>query len=386
MLSGLIRSSSAGRPSCSQCPRDRHSETLTAGDHTTLKTIIRLPAILHLISLAILTACGGGSGGSDAVSAALPPVEVPPALPPQTGSGVQFTLDNSIAVSNDIAMAGGRLVLEVPGGATFTLDVPTGAFFAPSTTVSMQSIVDTQGLPPGLTPIAVVNLGPLGADFAVEPVIDIDLGNLSRPIGNIVLFLANDDGSGLTYLLPQGDDPIATALADGPYRARVAHFSGVGVAVSDPNGPGVPDIPDYATAEQTAVHALIRRFDDLAREVLMGQRRCWTVRKRGLSSSGHWPGRSTSGMNAVLPGIPTHPGALPSAHCSFAISKRPACSARARSRTWCRPISVSRRDSDRQIGRSGAGSDPVRRCVAAWSRASRTSGSSHSPSRAETRT
>jgi len=237
-----------------------------------LKTIIRLPAVLHLISLAALSACGGGSRGSDAVSEAPPLVEIPAAPPAQAASDVHFTVDNSIAVINDIAPDGGRLVLEVSGGATFTLDLPAGAFFAPSTAVSMQSIVDTQGLPPGLTPVAAVNLGPSGADFAVEPVIDIDLGSLPRPLGNIVLFLANDDGFALTYLLPQGDDPIATALGDGPYRARVPHFSGVGVAVSDPNGPGVPDIPDYATTEQRAVHALIRRFDDLAREVLMGQR------------------------------------------------------------------------------------------------------------------
>lgn len=234
------------------------------------KALTRCSAVAGLL---LLAACGGSDGTSAGAApqvAAPPPPVLPPPPPPAAG-GVRFTLDNSIAATGALSAAGGLLTLDVPGGASFTLNVPEGAFFEPSTDVTMQSIVDTQGLPAGLTPIAAVSLGPSG-DFAVQPSIEIDLRSLPRPVGSVVVFLANDDGSGLTYLLPQGDDPVAAALGDGPYRARVPHFSGVGIAVSDPDGAGVPEVAPAETAEARARRLLNRLIEEQAREVLLGQR------------------------------------------------------------------------------------------------------------------
>ena len=242
----------------------------------TLRTHKRLLAVLGLVSLGALSACdsGGQVNPSEPVVRLLsvPPVPPSPGPPFETVGDIQFTLDNSMTVSQDIAFAGGELVFDVPGGARFTVSVPNGAFFAETNNVIMRSIVHTQGLPPGLTPIAAVNLGPSGADFAVQPVLEIDLRNLSRPTGNVVIFLANDDGTGLTYLLPEADDFVGAVLSDGSYRARVPHFSGVGVAVSDPNGPGIPDAAIADTAEIKARQALNKIIEDHAREVIMGQR------------------------------------------------------------------------------------------------------------------
>lgn len=232
----------------------------------------RTHVFLSLACWTLLAACGGGGANdADVPTAAAPPMPTPPAPSPPAPT-VQFTIDNSIAETRAIEADGGRLELQVPGGARFMLDVPRGAFFATTTTIAMQSIVDTQGLPPGLTPIAAVSLGPAGADFAVQPTIEIDLRSLPRPVGNVVLFLANDDGSGLTYLLPQADDLVAAAVGDGPYRARVPHFSGVGIAVADPNGPGVAATPDAPTAEGRARQVINRDIEAQARAVLMGQR------------------------------------------------------------------------------------------------------------------
>ena len=215
----------------------------------------------------------------------MPPAPPPPEPPFEVVGDILFTLDNSITVSDDVAFEGGELVLDVPGGARFTVSVPNGAFFAETNNVTMRSIVHTQGLPAGLTPIATVNLGPSGADFAVQPVLEIDLRDLSKPTGNVVIFLANDDGTGLTFLLPEADDFIEAVLSDGPYRARVPHFSGVGVAVSDPNGPGIPDAAIEDTAEIKARQTLNRIIEDQAREVIMGQR---------------MPGESIAGLEPVI--------------------------------------------------------------------------------------
>ena len=242
----------------------------------TLWTHKRSLAVLGLVSLGALSACGSDSqdNSSEPVVRLLtvPPVPPPPGPPFETVGEIQFTLDNSITVSQDVPFAGGELVLEVPGGARFTISVPNGAFFAETNNVTMRSIVHTQGLPPGLTPIATVNLGPSGADFAVQPVLEIDLRTLSRPTGNVVIFLANDDGTGLTYLLPEADDIVEAVLSDGSYRARVPHFSGVGIAVSDPNGPGIPDAAIADSAEIKARQSLNKIIEEQARGIIMGQR------------------------------------------------------------------------------------------------------------------
>ena len=242
----------------------------------TLRIQNRSLAVLGLVSLGALSACQNDSQ-DNLVTPEVRLLSVPPATPSpeppfETVGEIRFTLDNSITVSQDFSPSGGELVLDVPGGARFTVSIPNGAFFAETNNVTMRSIVDTQGLPPGLTPVATVNLGPSGADFAVQPVLEIDLQSLSRPTGNVVIFLANDDGTGLTYLLPEAGDMVEAVLSDGSYRARVPHFSGVGVAVSDPNGPGIPEAEVADTAEIKARQAINRVVEDQARGVIMGQR------------------------------------------------------------------------------------------------------------------
>ena len=222
-----------------------------------------------------LSACGGGGASNSAVappSAFLPPPTSPPApSPPPANSGVQFTIDDTISASREIAPEGGQVALDVPGAAAFSLSIPRGAFFEPNSTITMRSVVDTQGLPPGLSPIAAVSLSPAGANFAVQPTIEIDLRDMPRPVGNVVVYLANDDGTGLTYLLPTAEDPVANVLSDGPYAALVPHFSGVGIAISDPNGPGVPEIDAPIGAERSARQALNRAIELEARQVQQGQ-------------------------------------------------------------------------------------------------------------------
>ena len=190
----------------------------------------------------LVSACGGGSPGVD--MAALPPDPVtqpspPPAPPPTSGSRVQFTIDDTTGAAAAVALEGGSVELSVPGGAAFAVNVPRGAFFA-ETTIELQSILDTQGLPQGLAPIAAVRLAPATADFAVQPTIEIDLRGMPRPVGSVVLFMANADGTELTYLPPAADDPVALVTGDGPFAVRVPNFAAIGVAVSDPNGPGDP--------------------------------------------------------------------------------------------------------------------------------------------------
>lgn len=228
--------------------------------------------ILCWLVFAQLTACGGGGTEGTPVQSvpALPP---PPVFPPQPAGDIQFTLDNSIAFSQEVAAAGGdRLELDVTGGASFTIDIPQGAFFQQSTTVSMQSIVDTQGLPSGMTPIAAVSIAPFGAEFAVQPTLEIDLQALPKPVGSVAIFLANEDGTGLTYLLPLASDIVDAVLSDGPYLFRVPHFSVAGLAVFDPNGPGFPEQMFAETGEQIALRELNRRIENQAREILMGER------------------------------------------------------------------------------------------------------------------
>ena len=229
--------------------------------------IKRTHIVLLLASFSALAACGDGSGnGAEIPPAVAPPIPTP-APPP--APEIQFTVDDSVSVAQDITADGGQLVLDVPGGASFELNVPRGAFFAPTTSIAMQSVIDTQGLPSGLTPLAAVRVGPTG-NFAVQPTIEIDLRTLPRPVGSVVLFLAADDGTALTYLLLTGEDPVAEAVGEGPYRARVPHFSVVGIAIADPNGPGVAATPDAPTAEARARQTINRRVEADARAVLSG--------------------------------------------------------------------------------------------------------------------
>ncbi len=228
-----------------------------------------------LAALLILSACTDGSSNnlsnSQTPIVTTPTVTPPPPAPPMQAVGeVQFTIDNSITASQDIAFEGGEVVLDVPGGARFTMSFPRGAFFADTTLVTMQSIVDTQGLPNGLTPIAAVSVTPAGAQFAVQPTLEIDLQTLSRPTGNVVIFLANEDGTGLTYLIPEAGDKTSAVLSDGPYRALVPDFSGIGVAVSDPNGPGISALSATDSEEMNARRALNKIIEVQGRNVIMG--------------------------------------------------------------------------------------------------------------------
>lgn len=257
------------------------------------KGLVRALTVCFLSTvLFTVVSCGGGgnSGSSGPVASPPPPPPPPPPLPPPPAGGLIFTLDDTVFSSTQVSDTGGQIGLDVPGGALFDLTIPGGAFFERSSDVELQAVLDTQGLPDGFSPVAAVRLGPSGSSFGFQPVLGVDLRDLPRPDGVVVVFLANDDGTGLTVLTLDGGDPIADSLGDGPFSVNVPHFSTAVVTVSDPNGPGLPD-PDpdsQRTAEEKSTDEVNKIIESEARKDWLGDDEVANLSEATKESLAEW--------------------------------------------------------------------------------------------------
>jgi len=183
---------------------------------------------------------------------------------------LSIVFDESTVSSSEADESGGQLSLDVPLGASFQLSIPPQAFDE-TVEIEMQSILSIEGLPEGIVPIAAVRLGPSGNDFGFQPVLIVDSRSLPQGIGAIVGFLANDDGSELTFLPPVGPDPIAESAGDGPFSFDIPHFSIFGIAEVDPEGPGIPDADPGDSVEVQVKERITQRLAEEARRDQLGE-------------------------------------------------------------------------------------------------------------------
>jgi len=195
-------------------------------------------ALIGLVGLLILTACGSATPSasvpavsSGPVASAPPSVEplaftpfATPAPPPIDLSGVpaRVHVEPAAASATWIGPAGGTLEATASDGTAYRLDIPEYALSEPTPiTMTPVGAVDELGLSGGLA--GAVHLQPSGLALAVPATLTISTATSAPADTRLVGFDIADEGA-TTDLVP------AAAGEDGQIRVAVHHFSAPGAA------------------------------------------------------------------------------------------------------------------------------------------------------------
>ncbi len=179
-----------------------------------------------VIALALLSACGSGSGGVGSTGSTGPtgPGSTPTRTFDFTVAGNPLTVAPTLATTGastvHVPTSGGVVAVTTPGGGTATLTIPPDALLV-DTDVTMTPIQALAGMPFSGGLVAGVDLAPSGlhfqkpAELVITPAAAIATGRAS-PFGY--------SGNGTDFHLSPAQ------ASGGAYRMQILHFSGGGIA------------------------------------------------------------------------------------------------------------------------------------------------------------
>jgi hypothetical protein len=173
-------------------------------------------ALLAAISVAVLTACGGGGGDSSGAVPVAPVVQSPSVAP---------ATEPSRSASASIGARGGSVTTTASNGVTYTLIVPADALVN-SVTISLTPIANMGTAPLASGLIAAVQMEPSGLAFQSPALLRIGTVPTIAADKRLVGFSTANDGGDFRVNVP--------ATNTGTTELSISHFSNAGLSAGTP--------------------------------------------------------------------------------------------------------------------------------------------------------